>query len=218
MKLTVRLALVIVSSAIYLGLAVVGLGGLAAFLSHAALIALAAIFFILSIAAVFAGGNVSPGVREDSGNRWVVVAVVVIGLVSAYLPAWSDRVGFWTIDGELTRWIGLAIVAIGGTLRIAPVFILGNRFSGLVAIQPGHTLVTTGIYGRIRHPSYLGLLLGAFGWALAFRSGLGVLLAATLIPIIIVRMNSEERLLASQFGPEYAAYLARTARLIPGVY
>lgn len=218
MKVTARLALVIVSSAIYLGLAVIGLGGLAAFLSHAALIALVAVFFILSIAAVFAGGNISPGLREDRGNRWVVVAVVVIGLVSAYLPAWSDRVGIWTIDGDLTRWIGVAIVAIGGTLRIAPVFILGNRFSGLVAIQPGHTLVTTGIYGVIRHPSYLGLLLGAFGWALAFRSGLGVLLAATLIPIIIVRMNSEEQLLASQFGSQYAAYRARTARLIPGLY
>lgn len=218
MKLTARLALVIISTVVYLGLAALGLGGLAAFLAHPALIALAAVFFILSIAAVFAGGNVSPGVREDRGNRWVVVAVIAIGLVSAYLPAWSDRVGFWTIDGELTRWIGVAIVAIGGVLRIAPVFILGNRFSGLVAIQPGHALVTDGIYRVIRHPSYLGLLLGAFGWALAFRSGLGVLLAATLIPIIIVRMNSEEQLLASQFGAEYAAYRTRTWRLIPGVY
>ncbi|MGA9274519.1 MAG: isoprenylcysteine carboxylmethyltransferase family protein, partial [Candidatus Cybelea sp.] len=103
-------------------------------------------------------------------------------------------------------------------LRIAPVFILGNRFSGLVAIQPEHTLVTAGIYGVIRHPSYLGLLLSAFGWALAFRSGLGVLLAAILIPIIVVRMNSEEQLLASQFGAEYADYRACTSRLIPGVY
>jgi protein-S-isoprenylcysteine O-methyltransferase Ste14 len=218
MKLTARIALVVISVAVYLGLAVLGLGGFAAFLSHPALIALAAIFFILSVAAVFAGGNVNPGVREDRGNRWVVVAVIVIGLVSAYLPAWSDRVGFWTIDGEATRWIGVAIVAIGGVLRIAPVFILGNRFSGLVAIQPGHTLVTGGMYGVIRHPSYLGLLLSAFGWALAFRSGLGVLLAAILIPLIVVRMNSEEELLASQFGAEYAAYCERTSRLIPGLY
>jgi protein-S-isoprenylcysteine O-methyltransferase Ste14 len=218
MKLTARVALAVISMAIYLGLAVLGLGGLAAYISHPALIVLAAIFFILSVVAVFAGGNVSPGVREYRRNRWVVVAVVVVGLVSAYLPAWSDRVGYWTIDGEVTRWIGVAIVAIGGVLRIAPVFILGKRFSGLVAIQPGHTLVTGGIYGVIRHPSYLGLLLAAFGWALAFRSGIGVLLAASLIPLIIVRMNAEEELLASEFGDEYGAYRARTSRLIPGVY
>ena len=47
----------------------------------------------------------------------------------------------------------------GGALRIWPVFVLGRRFSGLVAIQPGHTLVTTGIYSVIRNPSYLGLLI-----------------------------------------------------------
>jgi protein-S-isoprenylcysteine O-methyltransferase Ste14 len=218
MKVTVRVALVFISTAIYLGLAVLGLGGIMPYLAHPALIALAAIFFVLSVVAGFAGGNVSPGVRENRRNRWVVGAVVVVALISAYLPAWSDRAGFWTIDGEITRWIGVALVIIGGVLRIAPVFILGNRFSGLVAIQPGHTLVTDGLYRVIRHPSYLGLLLAAFGWALAFRSGLGVLLAAIFIPLIIVRMNSEEELLASQFGAEYAAYRARTSRLIPGVY
>jgi protein-S-isoprenylcysteine O-methyltransferase Ste14 len=46
-------------------------------------------------------------------------------------------------------------------------FILVHRF--LVTIQPGHTLVTTGFYALIHHPSYLGLLVNALGWALAFR-------------------------------------------------
>ena len=55
-------------------------------------------------------------------------------------------------------------------MRIWPVFVLGHRFSGLVAIQPGHKLVTSGVYGVIRHPSYLGLLVNSLGWALAFRS------------------------------------------------
>jgi protein-S-isoprenylcysteine O-methyltransferase Ste14 len=95
---------------------------------------------------------------------------------------------------------------------------LGHRFSGLVAIQPGHTLVTDGIYGAIRNPSYLGLLVNALGWSLAFRSGAGVLLTLLLIPPLIARMRAEERLLTSQFGQEYVAYRSRTARLIPGVY
>ena len=106
----------------------------------------------------------------------------------------------------------------GGALRLWPVFILGRRFSGLVAIQPGHTLVTDGLYSRIRNPSYLGLLILSLGWALAFRSGAGVLLAALNIPPLIARMNSEERLLHAQFGQEYEAYRARTWRLLPGVY
>jgi protein-S-isoprenylcysteine O-methyltransferase Ste14 len=96
--------------------------------------------------------------------------------------------------------------------------VLGQRFSGLVAIQPGHTLVTTGLYGVVRHPSHLGLLVNSLGWALAFRSGVGVLLTAFLIPPLVARMRAEERLLRSHFGGEYEAYRSRTSRLVPGVY
>ncbi len=95
---------------------------------------------------------------------------------------------------------------------------LGRRFSGLVAIQPGHTLVTSGIYGVIRHPSYLGLLVNSLGWALAFRSGVGVLLTAFTIPPLIARIRAEERLLSAQFGDAYDAYRSRTSRLLPGIY
>jgi protein-S-isoprenylcysteine O-methyltransferase Ste14 len=98
------------------------------------------------------------------------------------------------------------------------VYVLGDRFSGLVAIQPGHTLVTTGIYSHIRNPSYLGLLISSFGWSLAFRSAVGVILTALLVPPLIARMHAEERLLASEFGAEYEAYRARTWRLVPRIY
>jgi protein-S-isoprenylcysteine O-methyltransferase Ste14 len=134
------------------------------------------------------------------------------------VPAYTDRADFWTIDGDVVRWVGVVLFAAGGALRIWPVFVLGHRFSGLVAIQPGHTLVTTGVYGLIRHPSYLGLLVSSFGWALAFRSGVGVLLVALLIPPLIARIDAEERLLRTQFGGEYDAYRRRTSRLIPGIY
>jgi protein-S-isoprenylcysteine O-methyltransferase Ste14 len=98
------------------------------------------------------------------------------------------------------------------------VFVLGRRFSGLVAIQAEHKLVTDGIYSRIRNPSYLGLVVNMLGWALTFRSGVGVLLTAVAIPILIARIYSEERLLREHFGAEYDAYCARTWRLIPWVY
>jgi protein-S-isoprenylcysteine O-methyltransferase Ste14 len=208
----------LLSSAVYLGIAVAATGGIVPFFANPALAATAVLFFVLTVAAVFAGGNLSPGVREDRGNRWVLWPLILIGFAAAFVGPWTDRIGFWTIDGEATRWIGVALMSIGGTLRIVPVFILGHRFSGLVAIQRNHTLVTTGLYARIRNPSYLGLLLGALGWALAFRSGIGVLLAVLLVPLVIARMNSEEAMLASQFGAEYEAYRAKTRRLIPGVY
>jgi protein-S-isoprenylcysteine O-methyltransferase Ste14 len=62
------------------------------------------------------------------------------------------------------------------------------------------------------------LLVNALGWALTFRAGLGVLLTALMIPPLLARIRAEERLLRTQFGDEYRAYCARTARLIPGIY
>jgi protein-S-isoprenylcysteine O-methyltransferase Ste14 len=217
-RLAVRWVLIMVGAAAQLGIAALGYGGLTAFFSRAALIALVIVLFAMSVTAVFAGGNLSPGVREDRGNRWVLAAFAVIGLLDVYLPAYTDRNEFWTIDGDAVRWLGVALFAAGGVLRLWPVFVLGHRFSGLVAIQPGHTLVTSGVYSVIRHPSYLGFLVTSLGWGLAFRAGVGVLLTALIALPLVARIHAEERLLRAQFGAEYDAYRARTSRLIPRIY
>jgi protein-S-isoprenylcysteine O-methyltransferase Ste14 len=213
-----RIFLLVAGTAGYLGLAVLGWGGFAAFFSHPALTAVVVIQCVLALAAFFAGGNLSRGVKEDRGNRWVLAAIIIPSLLQAYLPAWSDRHDIWCIDGDTVRWIGVALFMTGGVLRLWPVFVLGNRFSGLVAIQQEHTLVTNGIYRSVRNPSYLGLLLGALGWSLAFRSWIGVILTAIMIPPLVFRMASEERLLHDHFGADYDAYRARTSRLVPGIY
>lgn len=211
-------AISVVSVAVFIGLAVLGAGGFGAFFAHPPFIALLVVFVLLLGAAMFSKGNLSPGEREDRGNRWVVWALTGLTAGLAYVPAYTDRIGLLTLDGEAVRWIGVGLGAIGGALRLLPVFVLGRRFSGLVAIQKEHSLVTTGLYAWIRHPSYLGLLLTVLGWALVFRSGVGLIIAALFVPIILARIGAEERLLASQFGTEYDAYRARTARLVPGVY
>jgi protein-S-isoprenylcysteine O-methyltransferase Ste14 len=213
-----RIAVVFGFTALYFYLAIFAWGGITPFFSRPPLIVLAFATVLLVIVAYFAGGNISSGVREDRSNRWVVIAFTVIGLLLGLLPAYTDRLGFWTIDGDTTRWLGIALYLIGGAIRLWPVFVLGHRFSGLVAIQRDHTLVTNGIYSVIRHPSYLGLLLNSLGWVLAFRSAVGVLLVATLIPLLTARMRSEEALLLTQFGDEYESYRRRTSRLLPGLY
>ena len=207
------------ATAVYLGLAIIGWGGFAAFFSQPALTALAVTLFLLTGAALFSEGNLSPGEREDRANRWVIWAFSAIGLLEAYLPAYTDRRDIWTIDGEAVRWLGVVLFATGGVLRIWPVFVLGHRFSGLVAIQRGHELVTGGPYRVIRHPSYLGLLLNSLGWVLVFRSVVGIaLVALTLIPLL-ARIRAEEALLKTQFGAAYDAFRAQTTwRLIPGLY
>jgi len=208
----------VIGSLAYLGLAVLGWHGISAFFSHPPLVALTVVLLALSGVSLFSSGNLSSGQEEDRANRWVLAAFTVLGLLLGFLPAYTDRHEFWTIDGDTIRWIGVALFAAGGALRLYPVFVLGRRFSGLVAIQPEHKLVTTGIYGIIRHPSYLGMLVNASGWALIFRSGVGLLLAMSLLIPLAARMHAEERLLREHFGAEYEAYFKRTWRLVPWVY
>ena len=71
----VRLMLIFGTTAGYLGLAVLGWGGVRAFFSHPALLALAISTFALSGAAFFAGGSLSTGVQEDRANRWVIAVL-----------------------------------------------------------------------------------------------------------------------------------------------
>jgi protein-S-isoprenylcysteine O-methyltransferase Ste14 len=203
---------------VQLGLAVLGWGGFAAFFAHPPLLALTVATLVITVVALFSEGNLSPGEHEDRGNRWVIAAISVLAIFLAYFPAYTDRRNLWTIDGETLRWTGLVVFVLGCVLRLWPVFVLGRRFSGLVAIQKDHKLVTTGIYRYVRNPSYLGLLVSSLGWALTFRSGIGVLIALLLLIPLLARMRAEERLLADYFGAEYESYRARTWRLIPGLY
>ena len=167
----------------------------------------------MMLVAPFSNVNLSSGEKEDRANRWVFVAFSLVALASAIVPPYTDRIGLWTIDGETTRWIGVVLYLSGGALRLGPVFVLGSRFSGLVAIQSHHTLETHGIYSLIRNPSYLGMVINMLGWGLAFRGWSGVAIALLLLVPLIPRIHSEERLLRAYFGAEYDAW---TRRLILG--
>ena len=206
------------SLALYTGLAVWGWGGWSDFMAHPARAGAAVALVVISVAAMFTSGNISSGRREDTKNRWILLPFLVLGFLLAWLPAYTDRHDIWTVNGDAVRYLGLALFVAGGVLRVGAVFVLGRRFSGLVAIQEGHELVTGGLYRVIRHPSYLGLLLGLFGWDLVFRSGVGLLVSLLLLPPLVARMNSEEALLESEFGERYADYRRRTWRLLPFLY
>ncbi len=204
---------------IQFGLVILGWDGWSVFWEHPAFQVLFWVSVGLGVLSIFSGSSgLSSGEKEDKGNRWVLGAFTVIALLMSYLSAYTDRIGFWTFDGDTLRWVGVVLCAAGGVLRILPVFLLKERFSGLVAIQAGHKLETHGIYGFIRNPSYLGMLISSLGWVLAFRSGVGVILTFALLIPLVPRIRAEERLLREQFGAEYEAYCERTWRLVQWIY
>jgi len=164
------------------------------------------------------GCNISAGRRDDSRNNWIFLPMFVVGLAMGWLPAHQDRRNFWTIGGSSVAYSGLILFGIGTFFRLGAVRVLGPRHSVWVAVQHGPRLMTTGVYRLIRHPSYVGALLAVFGWALAFRGGIGVVLGLLMVPPILSRIEAEEALLVAEFGEEYREYQRRTWRLVPFIY
>ncbi len=206
------------SVALHIGLAVAGWGGWHHLTDHPARGMACAITVLLALAATCTRVNLDTGAREDAGNRWVFAPSIAIWLALAFFPAFADRREIGTFPGETVRYVGLFILALGGALRLAPMFVLGHRFSGLVAIQRDHSLVTDGLYRRLRHPSYLGAILGLVGWTLVFRSAIGLVACGPFTLLMLARIEAEEAMLASEFGDEYRSYQQRSWRLLPFIY
>jgi len=96
---------------------------------------------------------------------------------------------------------------------------LGTNWSITLEVREDHRLVTEGIYRRVRHPMYLSLLLYSVGQALALPNrvaGPSYLVAMALL--FALRVGPEERMMREEFGADYDAYVARTRRLLPGVW
>jgi protein-S-isoprenylcysteine O-methyltransferase Ste14 len=213
----------VLATAVFFGLSLVafavGRGDWVAFFQSPARVGAIVVSLVLSVAVAFSGfGGMNPGKKEARRNRWIFGPLLALSLVMAVLPAYLDGRNLWAADEAVTPYVGLALLALGGTLRVAAVFALGRRFTGLVAIQEGHRLQTGGLYRHVRHPSYAGALLYLAGYVLVFRCWLGLLLVAALLPVLVARMNAEEALLEGEFGEEYASYRRGTWRLLPWVY
>jgi protein-S-isoprenylcysteine O-methyltransferase Ste14 len=96
---------------------------------------------------------------------------------------------------------------------------LGRSWSVTLELRDQHALVTHGLYRHLRHPMYSAFWL----WALAQLLLLPNWIAgpAGLVGFGILffgRVGREEQMMLEKFGEEYRAYMARTKRIIPGIY
>jgi protein-S-isoprenylcysteine O-methyltransferase Ste14 len=218
----VSLRIIIISTIsviVQLALTILAWGDWASFFAHPARTWLVIGSFLLLIAAWFSGSSgISGGEKHSTASKTILYAFGVLLVLLTLVPPYCDRRDIWVIDGDAALYFGLFSFFAGSILRLAAVFVLGRRFSGLVAIQPGHQLKTDGLYRYIRHPSYTGLIASMIGYVLIFRSVIGLLLNIVLFLFLVSRMNDEESFLEAHFGDEYRNYRLRTRRLVPFVY
>ena len=206
------------SVAAFFGLAAWGWGSWGGLVADPARAWGLAVIGLAAFASLFSGIHLGGCSRPESRGQWRLVPLALISLALAWFPPFADRRGLGTIDGDSARYLGVALLAVGAFLRVAPMFLLGDRFTWPLASQREHPLLTSGVYRLIRHPSYAGALVGAVGWVLLFRSGPGLVLVVLLFPFFLPVILAEEALLLDEFGEAYATYRRRTWRLIPFVY
>jgi protein-S-isoprenylcysteine O-methyltransferase Ste14 len=96
---------------------------------------------------------------------------------------------------------------------------LGTNWSVTLEVRENHTLITRGVYGRIRHPMYTSLFCNAIAQALLLANWIaGPAMLITFTLMFFARLGPEEGMMRERFGEEYASYAKRTKRLVPGVW
>ncbi len=96
---------------------------------------------------------------------------------------------------------------------------LGTNWSITLEVREKHQLVTHGIYRNVRHAMYLALLIYSLRQALVLPNWVaGPSYGVAIALVVALRVGPEERMMLEEFGKDYEAYLARTSRLIPGVW
>jgi protein-S-isoprenylcysteine O-methyltransferase Ste14 len=163
--------------------------------------------------------------RRQTVPDTMLIALASLGLVVIPLlylvTSWLDFA-----DWHLPTWASQAAGWAGAAVFLAALWLLwrshvdlGRNWSALVEIRQEHTLVTGGVYRRIRHPMYAAHWLWAVAQVLLLQNWIaGPALLVFFLPLYWLRVPREEQLLLDQFGDEYRAYMSHTGRIIPRLW
>ncbi len=162
-----------------------------------------------------------PGSGGQSWTDQAIVYLIGIGFV-----AW---IALMPLDARRFHWtprLPLALALAGGALLIPAALFLfralaDNTFaSPLVRVQAEREqrVVSTGVYGIVRHPVYLGALCMFVGAPLLTGAASALVVALLVVVVLVVRIRGEEKLLVAQL-PGYDDYRRRVRyRLVPGIW
>ena len=158
------------------------------------------------------------GSHRDRGTRMVVA----LSLGAAFAIAWVVRIQLQGLDTPapaVFAGAGFVVIWIGTAVRVWAVRALGRSFSTFVQVAEGQSVVTSGPYRWVRHPSYTGLLLICTGFGIAIGNWLSILICAVL-PLLglLPRIAVEEAELVRVMGDHYRQYQKTSHRLVPGLF
>jgi len=169
----------------------------------------------MAIAASSAERPVAKGTRTPRAQNALLALVQIVNYSLLYFLPQNDRYGRFVMNAEWVRWLGLILAGAGYSISIVALRTLGKYYSVYVTIQQEHRLVQHGIYGVLRHPIYLGLLLSWPGACLVFRSWAVIPIFVFYLAFALLRGAQEEKVLRAEFAAEFDVYRQRTWRIVP---
>lgn len=112
--------------------------------------------------------------------------------------------------------VGVAVIALGAIILVTSFVRLGKSLTANPVPKDDGVLVTSGLYGRVRHPIYFGLLVLAVGVVLDAGWWPQIIIALMLYFLLNIKAQFEEDLLRKKY-PEYKAYALKTPRFFPRI-
>tara|TARA_Y100000310_G_C20677303_1_gene813833 strand:+ start:1475 stop:2104 length:630 start_codon:yes stop_codon:yes gene_type:complete len=117
----------------------------------------------------------------------------------------------------LTIIVGLILIVIGTIVNVKGRIRLGKNWANQIKIYEDHTLVTSGVYGVVRHPLYASLIWMFYGGSLVYLNWSAFLVTTIIfIPFMVYRAKQEEKLLSKQFN-DYSRYKQKVGMFFPKI-
>lgn len=122
------------------------------------------------------------------------------------------------LSASTSTTLGIVLFATGFAIFAWALAYLRLEALGMIELR-SETFLEVGPYRYVRHPLYLGVIIGLVGLALALHSLWGVVATLVLfLPLSIYRARLEEAAIARQFGERWQGYVRDTYFLIPFIY
>jgi protein-S-isoprenylcysteine O-methyltransferase Ste14 len=158
--------------------------------------------------------------QNVSTQEKVILFLLLIGMMILPLiysaSSWLDFANY-----SLPAWAGW----LGAALLAGALFVfwrahadLGLNWSPSLEIREKHELITSGIYGVIRHPMYASQWLWVIAQPLLLQNWIaGFANLLIFIPFYVLRVQAEEKMMVDKFGEDYQTYMKRTGAVLPKI-
>ncbi len=157
--------------------------------------------------------KVGPGEEQNMAQK-IIISIGFLSLIGVIVFSALDHRFGWSPVPAYVALLGDLLVALG--LFVNLLVFRENSYGGsTIEIVEGQKVISTGLYARVRHPMYVGVLIMVIGIPLALGSWWGLAIIALALPVLIWRILDEEELLKKDL-PGYTEYAQKVRyRLVP---